>query len=209
MPIIPRMTWYECCCVPFICCRRKFRTKHAIVATSTRIVSAAEYKTIRGDDYEFYMAAYFLEELGGGYMIQDPKGPLGFTIDVKTKFGAIRIEPTMSRKWPWTSKVDQYIRPRMFNFMQSLERACKVKQAIPAPMQGSLPNQDDVNKARGKINLWEGEEICSVLASKNLYNVRLTVPVVSITEIVEYCSQQYYCQAWVLVLQLPRQRDVL
>lgn len=69
LPILPRMTWYECLCVPFICCRRKFNTNAAIIATTQRIISASEYGG-GVSDYEFFATSYFLSNFRGGFLIE-------------------------------------------------------------------------------------------------------------------------------------------
>eukprot|EP01138_Halocafeteria_seosinensis_P016512 gb/GECG01016843.1/.p1 GENE.gb/GECG01016843.1/~~gb/GECG01016843.1/.p1 ORF type:complete len:727 (+),score=69.66 gb/GECG01016843.1/:1-2181(+) len=170
LPILPRMTWYECLCVPWICCRRKFAMQSALISTTQRMISASEYRHATGDDYEFFMNSFFLTNMKGGYLISDPDG-IGYTMDVKTEYGALRIEPVMSRMWPWTDKVDKFIRTRMFEFLKHLETASASEAVIPAPMEGTIPNEDDVNHAKSTVNLWEDEAVCSALRSKDLYNM--------------------------------------
>ena len=104
----------------------------------------------------------------------DPDG-VGYTMDVRTEYGALRIEPVLSRMWPWTDKVDKFIRNRMFGFLKHIETASANEAVIPAPMEGTIPNEDDVKYAKSRVNLWNDEAVCSALRSKDLYNVCLNV----------------------------------
>lgn len=104
------------------------------------------------------------------FLVPDPEG-IGYAMDVKTAYGALRIEPVLSKKWPWTEKVDKFIRTRMFHFLKHLETASATEAVLPKPMEGTVPNEGDVEYAKNNVNLWENETICSVLRSKDLYNV--------------------------------------
>ena len=168
--ITPRMSWWECLFVPTVSCKRKYKTDSAAIVTSHRAFSVSEYRTM--DSYDFSMNAYFLDTLRGGMVITDPLGDLGFSSDVQTTYGAIRILPVMAESiWPWGAKVPPKLKQRMFTFMNMFERACATEPSIPAPAKGSLPNQEDVAAVEEHVNLWDGEEICSVIRSDNLYNV--------------------------------------
>eukprot|EP01138_Halocafeteria_seosinensis_P013668 gb/GECG01013959.1/.p1 GENE.gb/GECG01013959.1/~~gb/GECG01013959.1/.p1 ORF type:complete len:743 (+),score=69.98 gb/GECG01013959.1/:1-2229(+) len=169
--IQPRISWWECIFVPTITCKRKYKTDSAAILTTHRAFSVSEYRSLDGN-YDFSMSCYFMGELKGGMMITDPKGELGYSTDVETTYGALRIQPIMSEKWPWTPKVPEKMKQRMYAFMHTIERACATEQAIPAPAKGSLPNSEDVESVAERVNLWDGEEICSVIRSDNLYNIQ-------------------------------------
>lgn len=69
--------------------------------------------------------------------------------------------------------MDTFIRPRMFTFLKNIETASATEAVIPAPMEGTIPNQDDVDYAKSVVNLWADECVCSALRSKDLYNVSI------------------------------------
>lgn len=173
LKIKPRLTWWEFfCATPGVLSSPKYKATSAVVLTTHKAVTASEYKKgSNAAQYELILTTYFFGKLGGGMVITDPKGSLGYSIDVTTTYGALRLAPIMSDTWPWSSKIPPKHEKRMKSFMDNLERACHTKQCIPAPAKGSLPNDDDVNDVYENINLWEDEELCSVVRSANLYNL--------------------------------------
>eukprot|EP01138_Halocafeteria_seosinensis_P005261 gb/GECG01005378.1/.p1 GENE.gb/GECG01005378.1/~~gb/GECG01005378.1/.p1 ORF type:complete len:753 (+),score=56.81 gb/GECG01005378.1/:1-2259(+) len=173
LKIQPRMSWWECAFAWQWCplCRvPKYVNEAAAILTTHRAFSCTEYRPDAGH-YQFAMTAYFIEKLGGGMVVTDPDGNMGYSIDVSTKYGALRVMPVMSELWPWTALVPEKQKARMANFMHNLERACHTEKCIPAPAEGTLPNDDVVQEVLEYINLWDDEDFCSVIKSSNLYNM--------------------------------------
>eukprot|EP01138_Halocafeteria_seosinensis_P010963 gb/GECG01011198.1/.p1 GENE.gb/GECG01011198.1/~~gb/GECG01011198.1/.p1 ORF type:complete len:784 (+),score=57.91 gb/GECG01011198.1/:1-2352(+) len=170
-PVSPGISWWELVNVPTLCFRDKFKSQAAVIVSSEKVTSIAEYR--HADDYELTVTGFFLgDKTGSGAILRDPIGPLGYIIDMSTEYGAIRIQLKLCDTWPWTPTVPQHMRPEFYEFVGRLGRNIPTTRTLPSPDPETLPNGPEVEELRRSISLWSGEKICSMVASRPHHHVK-------------------------------------
>ena len=194
LPIQPRMSWYEFLFVPASCFAKKFAGKSAIILTSARAFSVTE--TRKGTrKYEFAVNCYYLGQLGEGLIIEDPRARVyGYSLDIATSYGGLRIRPVISGKYPWTKLITAKYKPAFRHLIYSLQKGSQSQKKLNAPakdfvdarshQRGSQKakvfqavqedlvdvSEEDLEYIRENIQFWDDEEICSIAKAYNHHN---------------------------------------